>query len=462
MIKTLCIILKIIPFPFINLFIDCVLPMRCILLVLDGLGDKGLPCFEGKTPLQVADTPNLDHLASLGMNGLYHSHLQGTSLPSELAHFIMFGYDIETFPGRGPVEAVGESIALESGEVAALARIFSVALQNGNLLLKKENPALDAKTCKALQEAIKTFQHGGVELEFVPTKGIEGILLLRGDVSAMITDSNPIYEGRPLMEVTPHEGFEKDKSAVCTSSALNAYLGWCYQTLEKHPLNIERCQKGLMPINGVGTQRAGMKSPLPPFTEKWGLKGLSVSSGALYHGLCSLLTIDVEKVQQKENPGEDLLARLKRAKSATDYDFIHVHTKAPDQAAHTKDPRHKKATIESLDRALAYAIDEIATDETILLVITADHSTPSTGTMIHSGETVPLTMVGKYTRRDDVSKFNEVSCAGGALGPVRGRELMYLILNFLDRGKLWGLMDSPVDQPFSPGNYKPLLIDPTS
>jgi len=122
----------------------------------------------------------------------------------------------------------------------------------------------------------------------------------------------------------------------------------------------------------------------------------------------------------------------------------------------------KKATIESLDRALAYAIEEITTDETILFVVTADHSTASTGRMIHSGETVPLTMVGKYTRRDDVNKFNEVNCAGGALGPVRGKELMYLILNFLDRGKLWGLMDSPVNQPFYPGNYKPLLIDRTS
>ncbi len=189
--------------------------MRCILLVLDGLGDKGLPCFEGKTPLQVAATPNLDHLASLGMNGLYHSHLQGTALPSELAHFIMFGYDIETFPGRGPVEAIGESIALENGEVAVLARIFSVARQDGGLILKKENPTLDAQTCRTLQEAIKTFQGGGVEIEFVPTKGVEGILLLRGDVSAMITDSNPIYEGRPLMEVVPHEGSEKDKRAVC-------------------------------------------------------------------------------------------------------------------------------------------------------------------------------------------------------------------------------------------------------
>ncbi|MDX1779467.1 MAG: alkaline phosphatase, partial [Thermodesulfobacteriota bacterium] len=170
----------------------------------------------------------------------------------------------------------------------------------------------------------------------------------------------------------------------------------------------------------------------------------------------------VKKVQQRENPEHDLCERLKCAKAATEYDFIHVHTKAPDQAAHTRNPEHKKATIESLDRALAYAIEEIVTDENILLVITADHSTASTGSMIHSGESVPLTMVGKYTRRDDITTFNEVSCAGGALSMVRGKELMYLILNFLDRGKLWGLMDSPVNQPFFPGNYKPLLINPPS
>ena len=32
-------------------------------------------------------------------------------------------------------------------------------------------------------------------------------------------------------------------------------------------------------------------------------------------------------------------------------------------------------------------------------------------------------------------------------------------LNFLDRGKLWGLMDSPDDQPFTPGRYTPLMVE---
>ncbi|MRR37801.1 phosphoglycerate mutase, partial [bacterium] len=81
--------------------------MRCILLLLDGLGDRSHPVLHGKTPLQTAHTPNLDHIASIGMNGLFHAHLQGTALPSELAHFLMFGYRMEEFPGRGVVEALG-------------------------------------------------------------------------------------------------------------------------------------------------------------------------------------------------------------------------------------------------------------------------------------------------------------------------------------------------------------------
>ncbi|OPY88913.1 MAG: cofactor-independent phosphoglycerate mutase [Syntrophus sp. PtaU1.Bin208] len=115
--------------------------------------------------------------------------------------------------------------------------------------------------------------------------------------------------------------------------------------------------------------------------------------------------------------------------------------------------------IEAVDTALDYALKEIVPDEDVLFIVTADHSTAASGTMIHTGESVPLVMTGRYVRRDEVRKFDEVSCASGGLSLVRGKELMYLVLNFLDRGKLWGLMDSPDDQPFSPGRFTPLLVD---
>jgi len=67
-------------------------------------------------------------------------------------------------------------------------------------------------------------------------------------------------------------------------------------------------------------------------------------------------------------------------------------------------------------------------------------------------------MVGKYVRRDEVGYFNEIACAKGSLGVLKGRELMCMILNFLDRAKMQGLMDTPIDQPYYPGNYKPLKL----
>jgi 2,3-bisphosphoglycerate-independent phosphoglycerate mutase len=433
--------------------------MRCILLLLDGLGDRSHTILNGKTPLQAAHTPNLDRIASIGMNGLFHAHLQGTALPSELAHFLMFGYRLEEFPGRGVVEALGEGLDIRQGDVALLARIFSVAMEQEALVLRHEDPVLDRHSCAVLHGAVRSFTRHGIEAEFLPTKGIGGILRLRGDVSRSVSDSNPITEGRPLMEVLPLRDMSADPRARNTARFLNDYLRWSYRTLSEHHLNRKRIQEGLPPINAVGTQRAGMLTSLPSFTETCGLRGLLIASGAVYHGLGRVVGMDTRTVRDTGDPAGDLRERLEIAHRATEYDFIHVHSKVTDEAGHTRNPLVKKRVVEEIDAALEYALKEIVPDEDVLFIVTADHSTASSGTMIHTGETVPLVMTGKYIRRDGVEKFDEVSCACGGLSLVKGKELIYLILNFLDRGKLWGLMDSPDDQPFTPGAYTALKVD---
>jgi 2,3-bisphosphoglycerate-independent phosphoglycerate mutase len=432
--------------------------MRCILLILDGLGDRGHAAFGGQTPLQMARTPNLDKLTALGMTGLYHPWLLGTALPSEIAHFLLFGYDLEDFPGRGYIEALGENLPLGDADVALLGRIFAVKKQRGLLILKEEDPKVEPETCLALQEAIGAFHHEGVDISFVPTGGIRGIVLAQGEVAAAVTDSNPIYEGRPLMEVLPWEGWEHEARALNTARALNHYLAWAFRQLSAHPLNKQRKRAGLAPLNAVGLQRAGQKKPVAPFADKWGFKPLAIAAGCLYRGLSRHVGMEALPVTETDNISADLAKRLKLAHKDRGHDFIYIHTKAPDEAAHTKDPLIKKAAIEALDRALALALREIVTDPDTLLVISADHATNSAGAMIHSGEPVPLLMVGKYTWRDQVTRFDEVSCARGSLGLVRGKELMYLILNFLDRGKLVGLRDAPRDQPYFPGKFKPFRI----
>jgi 2,3-bisphosphoglycerate-independent phosphoglycerate mutase len=184
-----------------------------------------------------------------------------------------------------------------------------------------------------------------------------------------------------------------------------------------------------------------------------------VSSGLIYWGLGRFLGMDIHKVSDSSDPGQDLLARLQWVvQHGKAYDFIHVHTKAPDVAAHTKDPVNKVKAIESLDRGLGKIVDELLNDETVL-VVTGDHSTPSSGPLVHSGEPLPMVVNGPGIRQDRVAAFDEISCAAGALGQVRHQEFMYLVLNWLDRAKLQGLMDSPKDKPYWPGQRKPFRLD---
>jgi 2,3-bisphosphoglycerate-independent phosphoglycerate mutase len=432
--------------------------MRCILIILDGIGDRGQDCFEGKTPLYAAYTPNLDHLASLGMNGLYHTVMQGIPMSSETAHFLIFGYELEEFPGRGYLEAKGKKVPVKDNEVAILCHLCCVNSRENNLILSWGRPDISREDAILLKKDIELFEADKIKFSLIQSNGIDGFLVLSGNVSDKITDSDPIYEGRAVMEIAPLYKRRIASSSRKTAETLNKYLIWCFDRLSGHRINRDRISNNLPPVNALVTQRAGKKMPLIPFNEKWGLRGLSISSGAIYWGLCSELGMDVIRVKDTGDVEEDLKHRLRLAKDSRDYDFIHVHTKMPDEAGHTKNPWYKKDVIEAIDRAMSVALNEIIEDKETLLVVTADHSTASSGGMIHTGETVPLTMAGKYVRRDEVGHFNEIACAKGSLSIVKGRELMHTILNFIDKAKMHGLMDTPVDQPYYPGNYKPLKL----
>ncbi len=437
------------------------MPKKCILLLLDGLGDRSYESLGGQTPLQAAHTPALDKLAADGSSGLYHPTVQGQALPSENAHFLLFGYDMADFPGRGALEALGAGVDLLPSDVALLAHFATISHKDNALWLDCGKPDVDENSLAALNDCISSFDKDNVAVTFHPTGGIRGIIRLRGEVSPLVTDSDPITDGRPLSAVLPWQNCGKERTAAQrTAKVLRGYLLWAHEQLSAHNVNQTRRQKGQAPVNALVSQRAGRLKKVIPFRRKYGLFGLSMASGLVYQGLGTYLGMDGQQAADTGDAGADIAGRLQAAYACIkDYDFLHVHTKTPDEAAHEKEPMLKKRVIESLDAGIGRAIGPLTKDPDILLVVTADHSTPSGGPLIHSGETVPLIMAGRGVRKDTVCRFDEIHAAHGALGGLRGKEIIYLILNHLDRAKLGGLMDTPEDQPYWPGDYEPFHLD---
>jgi 2,3-bisphosphoglycerate-independent phosphoglycerate mutase len=180
----------------------------------------------------------------------------------------------------------------------------------------------------------------------------------------------------------------------------------------------------------------------------------------MFQGLAKLVGLDSHNVPKIRDVEADFDARLSLASQILPkYDFFHVHTKAPDQAAHSKDCQAKREVIEALDRALGAYMPMLAQDPNILTVVAADHSTPSSGPMIHSGEPVPVIMHGETIRRDQVQAYDEISAACGCLSLMRDTELFQTVLNGLNKAKLQGIRESAEERLFWPGAAPGLALE---
>jgi 2,3-diphosphopglycerate-independent phosphoglycerate mutase len=92
---------------------------RVAFILIDGLGDVSLPRLGYKTPLQAANVPNLDAIASGGVNGLMDPVEVGLGCGSDTAHLSLLGYDPRVYyRGRGAFESMGAGLAMSPGDIA--------------------------------------------------------------------------------------------------------------------------------------------------------------------------------------------------------------------------------------------------------------------------------------------------------------------------------------------------------
>lgn len=415
-------------------------PFPILLLILDGIGDRPCPDLGGLTPLEAARTPHLDALAAQGASGVLYPLGPGRVPSSELAHFAFFGYPPELFPGRAVLEGLGRDREVPEGAIVGFAALRSVVRRDdGFSVTGWYREAEDAEGIPLMAE-VGAYEAEGVALRLDYLDRGEALVFLAGEASEEVTDSDPFFHtGHSVIAVQPLAGATDPGRASRTAAALNAYLLWAYGRLEAHQVNAARRRAGLRPLNFVVTKWMGRRKPLPSFEDRTGMAGAVVASAPVYAGLAALLGLEA-RAMEADDPAEDLRAKLEAAAELfkRGADFVHVHTKAADEAAHTHDPHTKREAIEALDEALGALADEAGPFREVLVAVTSDHCTPSRGSQLHSGDSVPLVVRGATVRRDRVERFAERACIGGALGQLVGGDLLPLLLNLADRGAFLG------------------------
>lgn len=392
---------------------------KVLMVVLDGLGDRTYAELNNCSPLEFANTPNLDLLATNSICGMLYPLGIAIRPSSDVAHMALFGLDYEKhYTGRGPIEISGLGISLNARDLAFRGNF---AVVNNELLVDRRTNRQSPP--KELLDRLKFIKIDGCVFELYHIAEHRFALRVVGDdLSSSITDSDPHIEGTKPIIVVPTDENEKSKKSA---TLINKYIKHISELL---------CDSTYL-SNCILLRGGGELPSWYNFYDRYNMKAACITNNALYNGIGHLLGMEVLLPIRHQNYLHYYSAIPEMVMRAlTDYEFVFLHLQEADLFGEDGDVDGKVSVIEKIDNALGF-LNHLA--DNILLAVTSDHSTPCC-LKAHSGDSVPVLFHGEGVRTDDVNQYNERCCAKGGLGTIQGENFMPLIYNFLGRAELKG------------------------
>jgi len=358
--------------------------MKYIILQGDGMADYPLEKFGGKTPLEVAATPNMDWLASHGVFGLAHTIPDGFPPGSDVGNMSILGYDPARYhTGRAPLEAASVGVALSPADIAFRCNLVTLDKQENGVVMKDFTAG--HITSEEAAEIVRDLNKelGGKGIEFHPGVSYRNLMVWRG--------------GKEKMQTTPPHDITDQKIASYLPEGDGAELLLDLQRrsqelLAAHPVNRKREEKGERRATSIWLWGQGKAPALPTLKERFGIEGAVISAVDIINGLGVYAGLERIKVPgatgffdtNYKGKGEYGVAALERK------DLIFIHVEAPDEAGHMGDAEKKIKAIEDFDEKVVGTVlrgMEKRSDWRLLLL--PDHPTP-TVLKTHVGDPVPF------------------------------------------------------------------------
>lgn len=395
--------------------------MKYVIIIPDGCADYPVESLGGKTPLQAAQTPNMDAIAKRGLVGQSDNVPRHLPAGSEVANMTLFGYDPNRyFTGRAPIEAAAQGIVLGPLDWAIRCNTVTIVDQ-----VMKDFTADHASNEEA-REVLKSVQEaiGNPSLEFTPGVSYRNLLIYRGKASEAVPFSGDSKTSAPhdLTDGSVIDDFPRGPGC----DLLSDWMQRSAEVLVDHPVNKRRIAEGRLPISHLWLWGLGKTPTLESFASRFQKTGAMITAVDLLRGLAALVGWD-----RIEAPGAtgyldtDYTSKGRTAIEAlSKYDLVCVHIEAPDEASHEGRVEEKIKALEAIDRDIVgpilKALEQYPEHR---ILITPDHPTP-VSTKKHSHGWVPFTIAGSGVHPDASSTYNEVSASQSGLQIPNGWELM--------------------------------------
>ena len=375
---------------------------KIVMLVSDGLG--GLPMTPGgKTELETAKTPNLDALATKGVQGLSIPVKPGIAPGSGPGHLGLFGYDPLKYQiGRGALEATGIGFHMQPGDVAIRCN-FCTLDADGNISDRRAG-RIASEDSAPIAISLRQIKIAGVEIFVEPVKEHRFVVVFRGaGLGGNVKDTDPQATGVP-----PLEPVAEDEASQKTAEVAKEFLKQARQILKDQKKANFHTMRGF-----------ACRPDMPSYQEVYGLRAAAIAVYPMYKGLASLVGMDIV------GEAATLDEQMQVLKEHWDkYDFFFIHFKYTDSTGEDGNFDEKVKRTEQLDACLP-AITALGPE---VLIVTGDHSTPAY-LKSHSWHPVPTLLVSDCCRPDAHTSFGETQAITGGLGQFEAQYLMLLALS---------------------------------
>ncbi|RMG38867.1 MAG: cofactor-independent phosphoglycerate mutase [Planctomycetota bacterium] len=404
--------------------------MKYALVIPDGMADEPQPELGGRTPLQTASVPFMDEVARCGVVGRADHVPHSMPSGSDVGTMSLFGYDPLRFhTGRAPLEAAAQGIVLEPEDWAIRCNLVTIEQgQMRSFTAGQIRSSEAAELLDRLQQALPDrFGLRAEHWRFVPGVSYRNLLLYRAG-------GTPAPFGPDTRTTPPHDVTDQDVGPFLPqgpgSDVLRELMKLSEELFAEAEPNRRRAAAGELPATSVWLWGQGRAPQLPPFVERFGVRGAVITAVDLLRGIGRLIGWEVIEV-----PGAtgyldtDYAAKGRHAVEALrDFDLVVVHVEATDEASHEGDVKAKIAAAEQIDRHIVGPLLEaLRRHGEYRLMVCPDHPT-FLRTKTHSHGFVPFGICGSDLSADACTSYDEAAAEASPLVFQRGHELMPFFL----------------------------------
>ena len=409
-----------------------------IYVLLDGVGDLPHPDLDGKTPLEAANTPVLDKIASNGSIGEVISVGKGIAPESDIAVFNMLGYKFNhaDYVGRGVIESIGIGLDFKDGDLA-LRGNFSTLDDQGTITDRRAGRHIEKEdamgVAKEIEEKIR-FSNPDTKVAVAPTIGHRITVRIRNSsqkLSSKITNTDPAYSNIGGMGVAKAVGdflkierclsLDEMENSKLTAELVNEFSDQSIKILKESQINQKRTQQNKKHLSCILLRDAGNRYPdVIPINEKYSMNFSCIVDMPVEIGISEVLKMKAFEAGGLTDYEEK--ARV-AAKSMETQNAIYVHLKGPDEFGHDGDAIGKMKNIEEIDqRFFKTLVDNIDTSK-VAIIVSADHSTPCINKG-HSDDPVPVLVSGDFVKKDGTTRMTEEQARKGSIGLLEGAQVI--------------------------------------